>query len=280
MIGKQDILDRATEWRLRPDMVEKDYVLGWLLAALASYPETRDFWVFKGGTCIKKCYFETYRFSEDLDFSLLPEAPYTEEEIRNALQAAARIASDQSGIIFPQDLIGVRQRQDRQRRTTFEARVAYSGPLAIHSFPRVLCDLTQHEPVLDTPSRRPIFHPYPDSLPEGVSTLAYSLDELLAEKTRALCERTRPRDLYDVVYLLENTPEIFDFPHIRELFKQKCAMKNFMAPSAAELLRIVHSADELRSEWENMLGHQLPTLPVLDDLLARLPALSKTKKVL
>ena len=26
--------------------------------------------VFKGGTCIKKCYFETYRFSEDLDFTL------------------------------------------------------------------------------------------------------------------------------------------------------------------------------------------------------------------
>jgi len=27
-------------------------------------------WAFKGGTCLKKCYFETYRFSEDLDFTL------------------------------------------------------------------------------------------------------------------------------------------------------------------------------------------------------------------
>lgn len=26
--------------------------------------------MFKGGTCLKKCYFETYRFSEDLDFTL------------------------------------------------------------------------------------------------------------------------------------------------------------------------------------------------------------------
>ena len=32
MIAKQDILDRAAEWGLRPDVVEKDYVLGWLLA--------------------------------------------------------------------------------------------------------------------------------------------------------------------------------------------------------------------------------------------------------
>ena len=72
MIGKQDIIDRAAEWRLRPEIVEKDYVLGWLLAGVASLPLRR--WIFKGGTSIKKCYFETYRFSEDLDFSLLPDA--------------------------------------------------------------------------------------------------------------------------------------------------------------------------------------------------------------
>jgi hypothetical protein len=29
MIAKQDILDRVTEWRLRPDVIEKDYVLVW-----------------------------------------------------------------------------------------------------------------------------------------------------------------------------------------------------------------------------------------------------------
>ena len=72
MIRKQDILDRAAEWQLRPDIVEKDYVLGWLLAGLAVHPETRTYWILKGGTCIKKCYFETYRFSEDLHISLLP----------------------------------------------------------------------------------------------------------------------------------------------------------------------------------------------------------------
>lgn len=39
MIGKQDLLDRAAEWQLRPSLVEKDYVLGWLLAAIAEHPE-------------------------------------------------------------------------------------------------------------------------------------------------------------------------------------------------------------------------------------------------
>ena len=67
MIRKQDILDRAAEWQLRPEIIEKDYVLGWLLAAIGGHPLASVSWIFKGGTCLKKCFFETYRFSEDLE---------------------------------------------------------------------------------------------------------------------------------------------------------------------------------------------------------------------
>jgi hypothetical protein len=47
MIGGQDILDRATEWQLRPEVVEKDYILGWVLASLASPPEMCIGWFLK-----------------------------------------------------------------------------------------------------------------------------------------------------------------------------------------------------------------------------------------
>ena len=67
MIDRREILDMATQMSLNPHVVEKDYVLGWMLAGIASHPILRETWVFKGGTCLKKCYFETYRFSEDLD---------------------------------------------------------------------------------------------------------------------------------------------------------------------------------------------------------------------
>jgi predicted nucleotidyltransferase component of viral defense system len=70
MISKNEILAVADETGLTPNVVEKDYVLGWLLAAIHENPVLSQSWVFKGGTCLKKCYFETYRFSEDLDFSL------------------------------------------------------------------------------------------------------------------------------------------------------------------------------------------------------------------
>ena len=86
MIGKQDILDRAAEWQLRPEVVEKDYILGWLLVVLGRHPDTSEHWLFKGGTCLKKCYFETYRFSEDLDFTLAEPAHYGEADLQRILK--------------------------------------------------------------------------------------------------------------------------------------------------------------------------------------------------
>ena len=71
VIEKQEISELARELSLDLHVVEKDYVLGWLLAGIAANTDLSENWVFKGGTCLKKCYFETYRFSEDLDFSLI-----------------------------------------------------------------------------------------------------------------------------------------------------------------------------------------------------------------
>ncbi len=75
MIEKQEISELARELSLDLHVVEKDYVLGWLLAGIAANPELSENWVFRGGTCLKKCYFETYRFSEDLDFTVTEETP-------------------------------------------------------------------------------------------------------------------------------------------------------------------------------------------------------------
>ena len=74
VIEKQEISELARELSLDLHVVEKDFVLGWLLAGIAANADLSENWVFKGGTCLKKCYFETYRFSEDLDFTVTDEA--------------------------------------------------------------------------------------------------------------------------------------------------------------------------------------------------------------
>jgi predicted nucleotidyltransferase component of viral defense system len=78
MIDKREILGTASTLGLLPSVVEKDCVLGWLLAGINAHPDLAESWVFKGGTCLKKCYFETYRFSEDLDFTLRNETQIEE----------------------------------------------------------------------------------------------------------------------------------------------------------------------------------------------------------
>ena len=75
MIARTAIEQRVREWGLTEDVVEKDYVLGWLLWGIGSDENLGPTWIFKGGTCLKKCFMETYRFSEDLDFSSFPRGP-------------------------------------------------------------------------------------------------------------------------------------------------------------------------------------------------------------
>jgi len=53
--------------------------------------------------------------------------------------------------------------------------------------------------MIDKITQKAINHPYSDTIDTKI--LVYSLDEMFAEKTRSLFERTRPRDLYDIWYL-------------------------------------------------------------------------------
>jgi predicted nucleotidyltransferase component of viral defense system len=79
LIDRGEILAVATDLGLAPEIVEKDYVLGWLLKGIFSHEALARAWTFKGGRCLKKCYFETYRFSEDLDFTLSDVAHLAED---------------------------------------------------------------------------------------------------------------------------------------------------------------------------------------------------------
>jgi len=101
MIDRREILEAASSFSLLPSIVEKDYVLGWMLAGIYAHEELSESWIFKGGTCLKKCYFETYRFSEDLDFTLRNEDQLDEEFLRGAFEEVVAWVTDQSGLTVP-----------------------------------------------------------------------------------------------------------------------------------------------------------------------------------
>jgi len=61
--------DAGLSW----EIIEKDYILSWVLAGIAANVKLQGELIFKGGTALKKCYFGNYRFSEDLDFTAKEE---------------------------------------------------------------------------------------------------------------------------------------------------------------------------------------------------------------
>ncbi len=269
MIPRAALNERVREWGLREDVVEKDYVIGWVLWGIGSDPRLSVSWAFKGGTCLKKCYLETYRFSEDLDFTVLPGGPVEPDEVVPLLQGVLKRIYDQAGIDFTVRAPVVCMRPDG---ASAEGRIYYRGPRNAPEAASLKLDLTRAEKVIRPTVLRPISHEYPDQLPPPATVRCYGFEEVFAEKLRAMGERSRPRDLYDVVNLFRRR----DFlPHgelIRSVYVDKCETKGVEVFTFPSLEASPHRA-ELEAEWANMLGHQLPALPPFEQFWQELPNL-------
>ena len=269
MIDKREILDHAAATGLNPHVVEKDYVLGWLLWGVANHEATDRNWIFKGGTCLKKCFFETYRFSEDLDFTLTDASNLDENFLRQVFADVADAVYDRTGIEVPADAQRFDIYRNPRGHTSCQARIPYRGPVSPRSMPRVKFDLTADELVVLPPVRLRVFHPYSDEPPDGISVSSYAYEEAFAEKTRALGERARPRDLYDVVNLFRRIDARPKAAVLFDVLRQKCAFKDVEPPAYD---RLEPSRALLEGSWSQMLGHQLRMLPPFETFWDELPA--------
>lgn len=269
MIRRADIVERVREWGLTEEVVEKDYVLGWILSQIGAHPRLGAQWVFKGGTCLKKCFIETYRFSEDLDFTVLPGGPFQPDDVLPLINEALENVARESGINFSGRTPRFRVRPSG---TSVAGQIYYQGPRQTPDVASIKVDLSADERVSRPPILREIAHPYPDALPGSRSVRCYSFEEVFAEKIRAMGQRGRPRDLYDIINLFRR-PDLRLYPEqVRDVLAEKCQAKGIAIPTI-ETVSTPERLAELRADWENMLGHQLPALPPLDAFLEELPLL-------
>ncbi len=270
MIDRRDILEAASSLSLLPSVIEKDYVLGWVLAGINAHEELAESWVFKGGTCLKKCYFETYRFSEDLDFTLRDESHIDEEFLREVLGEVVAWVAEQSGLNIPAEQLSFDIYENPRGRINCQGKIGYRSPASPTGggWPKIKLDLTADERLVLPTVRREIFHPYADRPEGGLWANCYAYEEAFGEKLRALGERTRPRDLYDVVNLYRHNDSRPPAAVLRNVLHQKCEYKAIPVPTIEALAS--HRA-ELEAMWTDMLGHQLPVLPPLNDFWDALP---------
>ncbi|MEE4248988.1 MAG: nucleotidyl transferase AbiEii/AbiGii toxin family protein [Alcanivoracaceae bacterium] len=269
MITKDEILSVANETGLTPAVVEKDYVLGWLLAAVEANEAFSNCWVFKGGTCLKKCYFETYRFSEDLDFTLQDEAHLEEDFLAQQFGTISEWVYEACGIEIPVERLVFDIYENKRGHKSCEARVYYRSYFirSQKNLPKIKFDLTADEVLVLPPARQEVFHAYSDRPSAGMHVNCYAYPEVFGEKVRALGERGRPRDLYDVINLFRNDQQPAA-PLIQNVLEQKCAYKGISTPKVEDMdaYRVA-----LEQNWQPMLAHQLPALPELEVYWQALP---------
>ena len=259
MITKEELHQWATEEGLRFDQVERDYVILWVLAGVSRSLTSPSDWVFKGGTCLRHCYYPNYRFSEDIDFTAIQ----TDHRLSHAVELL------QHAVEWVQAESGIRTSVGRSRTVAGEVQIEPALPYSRGATTRktlasIKVHLTYDEPLLTPPVPHRLTPRYSDLLPFDL--MAYSLDEILAEKMRALIQQQdkwpRPRDLYDLWFLTNTGRQPFVQASIRSLFAAKCRNKEIGSDPlqlVSERLRAMNA-----SIWAFQLEALMETVPSFD----------------
>lgn len=274
MIDAEEIKEVAGRLSLDPRVIEKDYVIGWVLAGIYNHPLLSQVWIFKGGTCVKKCFFDTQRMSEDLDFTLTTDEHINVDFLKSVFSEISEWVYEQSGINIVADEkqvpLYIDIYENPRGNRACQARIYYRGPLKYqYSAAKIKLDITADEKVVQAPIRVKVDHPYSDFNPELLYAQSYSFAELFSEKIRALGERARPgaRDLYDVINLFRQA-DIKDPTEIREILRTKCEFKGIGLISFAD---IEPKKEEFFRQWQQQLSHQVSVLSPIELYWDHLP---------
>ena len=261
MILQKEIANISEQLGVSKSVIDKDWMLGHFIAAIFNEPELKDTLIFKGGTCLKKCWFEDYRFSEDLDFtSKSPEFELTQ----NHLKFITKHIEDNTGVIT--HIVSLRPLQFQNKLTGYEAIIKFWGadhpknvmpPLPDRWQTKIKIEIILYEEMIFEVTERPVSHPYSDKLALENAIPCYKIEEILSEKIRALIQRsyTAPRDYYDIWYLSNSFPDL-NWRVIVEAFYKKMKFKNIKFTGVDQLIN-PKSDKALKGAWKNSLGHQI-----------------------
>ncbi len=166
---------------------EKDYLQDMVL--FSAYSQQGRNLIFKGGTCLYK-FYKLNRFSEDLDFTLAKR-----------IDAGKLAETTLSDLALPG--IRCRIKEIKEYRNEINIRFLMDGPL-FRGTGETQCfiplNISKREQVLLEPRREPYLSLYRE-LPQ-FDIFVMQEKEILAEKVRAILTRRKPRDAYDLWFLL------------------------------------------------------------------------------
>jgi predicted nucleotidyltransferase component of viral defense system len=250
MISERELRRTAARTGLSVGQVEREYALLCVLDTLGQTSPLSDTFCLKGGTALRLIYFDDWRHSVDLDFSVLPAFP--SDELRPLVERWFAQVSAVHGM-------EVRLLDFHRADGAARMRARFVGPLRHPA--RLLFDVTLDEPILLPLQRRPVIvSPFPGLRPV---VLTYALEEILAEKMRSILQRGKSRDYYDVWRLLKEKDAALDMILVRAALTQKCQHKGLGEPSIRSFLA-PKQLGEAEVYWERELTGQVAPQSLLD----------------
>ncbi len=251
MTSKAQITKIASRDGVDARVVERDYVLAHIVALIASHDADARL-IFKGGTSLRLLHFDDYRYSADLDYSVVGGS---EAEARELISAAL----------------------DKQRPEAIKAlsldgssdRFSYIGPLGAER--TIKLDLADDELVVNT-ERRAQLARWTDV--PTVPVTAYTQLEITAEKLRCVIQRLQCRDFLDLDLLLDGQ----DLAAASELFRRKAVHKGLDPSSFAA--KFEKRVKDYEKRWERELGEYLGEVPHFDEVDRNVRRLLRRAKLL
>ncbi len=224
MLSRQqlEIFNRRS-YRYPLHIAEKDYLLA-LVLQLISRSSLGKKLVFKGGTSLHHCYLKQHRFSEDLDFSS-GEQPISFEEVQKVLTSVNYLEIN---------------KYYQSTATIKIERLLYTGPLGYPNSIKLDIDVFQNVllPVQEVLYRTAW----------GIELPVMDMDirEICAEKIRAMSERARYRDFYDM-YLILKTYSL-NLDDIHDIIRQKEIRKPISKESIFQNWEITRAQKEVEEQ--------------------------------
>ena len=254
MIKSGEIQKKARRLGVRDQQIEKDYVLSWILQGIATHKILSKIIVFKGGTVLKKVYFDDYRFSEDLDFSLINDE-IENQQIINYFKEAFNYVKEEANIIL--GIIETNEHKDGG----INFYISYTGPLGGGGAnKRVKVDISRNEVLEFSPIAKNVFLTYSDQSEHKL--LCYTLEEIVIEKMRSIMQRMQARDFYDLWYLSEIHG--IDITFYTNEFVNKCKNKDLDPVNFFEKLE--NRLPLYKARWQKSMKEQIHDLPEFEQV--------------
>ena len=239
MVSKDEIIRIARKENLPLGTVEKDFILTYILKKIYN-SDLKDKLVFKGGTALHKLYLHK-RISIDLDFTEIKQTN---------IEKLKAIVEDKE----------INSKVKETNKTGNSTKIVLNYASVLEYKNSIIIDISKREkPILGLITKN-LKSPYF----KDIEILTFQLEELIAEKIRALIQRNKPRDYLDIYYILSK--KNFDIKKAIKIAKQKLKADN----DKIDIERIFNNLDVVRGLWELDLREILPNMPDFDKVINKI----------